>query len=199
MCCWCSSGELVHDLNTGADFYAEIHEDAPTDEEGETKQRVTILLDQQRRLSPPTRLRLPDGAEVRVLGSQIGPRWDPTTLVTCERVNADLPDAVELHRCTETFDEVKNQIGVTTELLWSGSAHIIGPDPQIIETAGERAPLDRVQVKLPLGAPIADGLLLHVVGSRHPSLSDASYQLAGEVDSSTAALRTVRAYRLEER
>lgn len=191
--------ELIRDAVTGAQFRAAVNESRPRELRGRTEQRVTLLLPGRTRLNPPTRLILPDGENVRVLGSQLGPSWDQTTLVTCTRVNPDLPDEVTISEAGERkLDVDTNRMVESLTELWRGEANINGDDPRVVDAAGERAPLDEVAITLPLGAPVKPGLIINVVSARHPSVLGARYRMAGEVDSSISDLRQVIAHRLEE-
>ena len=191
------------DVTTGVRFVGDIHEHRPQDgaraaDRGQTTQRVTLLLPNTQRLNPPTRLRLPDGTEVRVLGSQLGPSWDSTTLVTCERVNPDLPDEVSIGSLSRgQFDADTNKHAEVFSEHWRGEANITGTDPGVVDSAGERAPLDEVTITLPLTATVEPDLIVEVLASRHPSVRGYRYRMGGEIDSSTADLRRVIAYRLE--
>lgn len=163
---------------------------------GQTSQNVALLLPSRERLDPPTRLLLRD-SELRVLGTQIPPWSDAPAVVTCERVNPDLPDLVTVLDVTGRAldDETGRYVDIKTT-LWSGSAHIVSGLPATVEAAGESAPLDKVTITLPLDAPYREGLRVHVDSARTPGVSGGDFGMSGEVLDSSAALRRVIGYRL---
>lgn len=193
--------ETVTVVGPGTPLAAMVSERAPgrrDDDHGQTGQTISLLLPSGEQLDPPMRL-LVRGRELRVLGTQQPPMPGEPSLVTCERVNLDLPDEVrvgtrtrgELNRVTNKYDWIFTQ-------LWSGPANVEGAAPTLRDVGGERAPVDRVEIALPLDAAVRSGLVVEVLSARHPSLAGARYAMAGEVDSSTSALRRVVAYRQED-
>ena len=194
------AGAILEDVAVvdGATIQAAVMEDAPQEvagTPGETVQRVTLLLPDGSRLSPPTRV-LVRGAEVRVLGTQTPPWPGAPSLVACERVNLDLPDALSVvDPGTRTLDQETGRYAATAATLWSGYGHVSSGTPATVNTEGESAPLDRVTIALPLGASYSAGLEVHVSESRTPGLSGAVFRLSGEVLDSTAAVRRVIGYR----
>ena len=175
-----------------------VSEHAPTvagDRGGQTVQRVKLLLYSGERLSPPMRLLL-RGAELRIIGTQAPPFGGLPAIVTCERVNPDLPDRVTIVELgPQVLNETTGRLEATETTRWSGAAHIASGVPTMVESAGEDAPLDRVTVTLPLDAPAAEGLRVRVTDARTPGMAGDDFTISGEVLESTAALRRVVAYR----
>lgn len=164
---------------------------------GRTLQRVTLLLPDEARLTPPARV-IVRGMEMRILGTQMPPEPGAGSLVTCELVNPDLPDLIAIGSLER--GEYDSETGTYPDIFtkaWEGPANIEGGTPAVIDSGGERAPLDRVEISLPLAAPVTVGCIVKVLYARHPSVAGGVYTTAGEVDSSTSSLRTVIAYRAE--
>lgn len=167
-----------------------------TDSPGQTSQRVMLLVPSGERLDPPLRV-VVRGAELRVMGTQSAPFVGAPSLVTCERVNPDLPDEVSLIEVTgpPVLDVVSGLYVAATATLWSGPAHVVSGVPSTVDAAGEDAPLDRVTATLPLAAPYKAGLSVDVTTSRTPGMVGAIFKLSGEVLDSGASLRRVIGYR----
>lgn len=195
LCCEEVSG--VHGL--AGSFMALVSERAPsaaTGRGGETVQVVKLLVPDGRRIDPPARL-LVRGAEVRVLGTQAPPVPGGESLVTCERVNPDLPDDGSLVRAgAPVLDDGTGRLVVVETVLWSGPVHVASGVPSAVEAGGESGPLDKVTVTLPMSAPVANGDVLRVTLSRNPAVAAGDYRVEGEVLDSSSALRRVVAYRL---
>lgn len=162
---------------------------------GQTRQSVALMLPTRARLDPPTRL-LVRGDELRVLGTQVGAFPDAPSVVTCERVNPNLPDRVRLVSVgARTLDPVTALYTEVTTQVWTGDAHVVSGVPSTVDLEGEDAPLDRVTVTVPLSAPYAEGLRVEVTDSRVPGLVGRHFTASGEVLDSDAALRRFIAYR----
>lgn len=163
---------------------------------GQTNQSVSLLLPSRERLVPPVRL-LVRGDELRVLGTQIPAFPSAPAVVTCERVNPDLSDAVLIVAPGQkVLDDETGRFIETEEQLWSGMAHISSGTPATVEAAGEGAPLDKVTITLPLDAPAREGLRVRPVSSRTPGVMGGDFGISGEVLDSSASLRKVVGYRL---
>ena len=176
-----------------------VSEHAPTvtgDTGGQTAQRIKLLLPSGERLDPPLRLLL-RGSELRVIGTQAPPLPGLPSIVTCERVNADLPDSIQI---VELGDKILNEetgrLEATETVHWAGFAHIASGVPATVQAAGEDAPLDKVTITLPLAATVREGLKVRVVEARTPGIAGDDFTMSGEVLDSTGALRRVIAYRL---
>lgn len=162
---------------------------------GQTAQRVQLLALDGRRLDPPARL-VVRGSVVRVLGTQVPPWPGEPSIVTCERVNPNLPDRVRLVSVgARTLDPVTALYTEVTTQVWTGDAHVVSGVPSTVDLEGEDAPLDRVTVTVPLSAPYAEGLRVEVTDSRVPGLTGRHFTASGEVLDSDAALRRFVAYR----
>lgn len=193
--------EPVETLNPGTPLAlrAGVAEAAPSQSmevDGETRQRITLMLPSGEYLAPPMRLMV-RGDMVRVLGTQRAAFKGAPSLVTCERVNPDLPDEVSLIEVTgpPVLDVTSGLYVAATVTLWSGPAHVVSGVPATVDAAGEDAPLDRVTVTLPMAAPYRAGLSVDVTTSRTPGLVGATFKLSGEVLDSGASLRRVIGYR----
>ena len=183
----------------GGSFLAAISERAPSAQSagGATAQRVMLLVPSGERLAPPALLEA-RGVRLRVLGTQAPPWPGEPSLVSCELVNPDLPDSVQivdpgarvLDPATGRFTEA------ASGPLWSGMAHVESGVPPTLDVAGEVTPADRVTITLPVEAPYAAGRVLHVVTARTPGLASARFALSGEVLDSSAGLRRVIGHRL---
>ena len=183
----------------GATIQAAVMESAPSAAEGDpgqTTQKVTLLLPDGSRLDPPVRVEA-RGAELRVLGTQTPPWPGAPSLVTCERVNLDLPDAVTIRNPgARVLNTATGRFDATPATLWSGMGNVVSGVPATITAEGETAPLDRVTITLPLAAPYAENLEAVVTAARTPALSGAVFRLSGEVVDSTSMARRVIGYRL---
>ena len=135
---------------------------------------------------------------MRVLGTQAPPWPGEPSLVSCELVNLDLPDSVQImDPGARVLDPVTGRFTeATSEPLWSGAAHVESGVPPTLDVAGEVTPADRVTITLPVEAPYAAGRVLHVVTARTPGLASARFTLSGEVLDSSAGLRRVIGHRL---
>lgn len=179
---------------------AGVLESAPSQAEvsspGQVSQQVTLLLPSGERLNPPLRLMV-DGSELRVVGTQAAPFPDAPSLVTCERINPNLPDEVTITEETgSAVLDVDTGLYVTpASPIWSGAAHVVSGVPGVVEAGGEDAPLDKVTITVPLSAPYGDGFRMQVTSSRAPGLQGAAFKLSGEVLDSTASLRRMVGYR----
>jgi len=177
-----------------------VSEHAPTqttaDSPGRTTQSVMLMVVDGERLDPPLRL-LVRGSELRVLGTQVAPFTDGPSLVTCERVNPDLPDEVVVVEETgPAVLDVTDAVYVTpTATLWAGAAHIVSGVPSVVDSGGEDMPLDKVTITMPQDAPYREGLRVDVTTSRTPGLVGASFKLSGEILDSATTLRRVVGYR----
>lgn len=162
---------------------------------GQTRQSVSLLLPTRERLDPPTRLMV-RGKELRVLGTQVGAWPTAPSVVTCERVNANLPDLLRIVSVGDrVLDPETARYTETETTLWEGAGHVVSGIPSTVDLAGEDAPLDRVTVTVPLAAPYAVGLRLEVVEARTPGLTGRHFTASGEVLDSDAELRRFIAYR----
>lgn len=159
---------------------------------GQTSQRVQLLIPDARRLDPPMRLMV-RGVEVRVLGSKMPPWPGEPSITICERVNPDFPDELVLYRVTEAFDPETNRTEQAETEVWTGSGHVASGDPRLVETAEERAPLDRVVITCNTGLTGVelDDLWARVTHSVNPAVTGV-YKLTGEsLDSSSRQRRFV--------
>lgn len=162
---------------------------------GQTTQRVKLLLFSGVRVDPPTRLEL-RGGDLRVIGTQVAPFPALPSIITCERINPDLPDDVIILDLGDgTLNDETGRLEVSESPLWSGAAHISSGVPATVEAAGESAPLDKVTVTLPLDAPIREGVAIRVTQSRTPGIPGDDFIVSGEVLDSSGSLRRVIAYR----
>lgn len=163
---------------------------------GELTQRISLLVPSRARLLPPARI-VVRGDEMRVLGTQISPWPDAPSVVTCERINPDLPDDVTVLEVTgEALNDETGRIEQTTAPLWSGAAHITSGVPATVEAAGEDAPLEKVTITLPLAAPVKEGYRVRVVTARTPGVTGDDFEISGELLDSSGVLRRVVGYRL---
>ena len=176
-----------------------VSEQRPTQAQGQpgqVSQRVLLMIPSGDLLDPPLRL-VVRGRELRVIGTQAPPFMDAPSLVTCERVSADLPDEVSIieESGTPIFDVSTGEYVASVTILWTGPAHVVSGLPSTVDSAGEDSPLDKVTITLPLAAPYVDDLRVEVSASRVPGLVGANFRLSGEVLDSGASLRRVIGYR----
>ena len=105
-----------------------VSEHAPTvagDRGGQTVQRVKLLLYSGERLSPPMRLLL-RGAELRIIGTQVPPFGGLPAIVTCERINPDLPDLVIIIEVGEqVLNESTGRLEAAETPRWSGATSVM--------------------------------------------------------------------------
>lgn len=191
--------EVVEVLGEGRTVLASVSEHRPSQSAvgapGQTLQRVMLLLPSGERLQPPVRI-VARGLTMRVLGSQVGPVSGEPSIVTCELVNLDLPDSVQVSLPgARALDKATGRFVQSSAPLWAGEAHISSSAPAVADVAGEEAPVDRVTITLPLDAPYAAGHEVFVTATRAPGLGGAVFRLSGEVLDSTAATRRVIGYR----
>lgn len=183
----------------GTPLSALVSEHAPSAQAGstgQTMQRIKLLVSGALSLLPPERITV-RGVEVRVLGTQAPPMPGEAAIVTCERVNPDLPDDIKIIRLEEagSLDDETGRFAPVEEELWEGAAHVVSGVPATVESAGADAPLDKVTVTTPLSAPYAAGLHIRIATTRTPGIPGADFVMSGEVLDSTADLRRVIAYR----
>ena len=186
--------EAVEDIGSGATLRVGVSEVRPGqtgDQAGQSVQRVMLLLPSGERLTPPTRLRV-RGLVMRVLGTQVPPIPGEGSLVTCELVNPDLPDAVHIYRPTTAFDRASNRNATVETPIWTGEAHLKSGDPRMGVVGGEPAPPSAVTVSLPRDmAADLDGAWLRVVDTSQPGLVGVPLKIAGDVTDSTSSLRVI--------
>lgn len=163
---------------------------------GQTSQRVSLMIPSGDLLDPPLRL-VVRGREVRVIGTQAPPFMGAPSLVTCERVNPDLPDEVTITEATgpPVLDVETGLYVAPVATLWSGPAYVTSGVPATVDVSGEVSPLDKVTIVIPPVAPYRADLRVEVTISRAPGLVGARFKLSGEVLDSGAALRRVVGYR----
>lgn len=160
---------------------------------GQTDQVVTLLVNPDEQLWPPTRVSV-RGRECRVLGRQSVPWAGVGALVTCVRVNPDLPDWAEVVRRTESALGIDGRLSAVDESLWAGPVHIVTELPWVVDSGGAEATVDKATVALPLDAPYEPGLVLKVTESRALP-AGVELTLMGQSLDSTADLRRVAGYR----
>lgn len=171
-----------------------VSESAPTAQvgrSGEVAQRVTLLLPDAKRLTPPMRLRV-RGLDLRVRATQMPPWPGEPALVTCELVNPDLPDEAVVFTIAKGFNPEDNTVARAETSLWTGAVAIDASDPRLAVTAGELAPVGRATINTDMPASVdLNDAWLRILASPTPALVGTTYKLVGETSDSSTSMRRV--------